>query len=144
MHVRDLRLILKDLVGALTASDAAKAADAVRSLDEAMDGRDAETLDAFLSDVEQRTRQESPPVAGDLIAALRSAGQDEKLFLLAFSALTSAKLKKSDLQAVVLGYTERVDKKSSVSALHDAIKLHFYERIYDDATHKLAVRATPF
>lgn len=144
MHVRDLRLILKDLVGALSSSDATKAAAAVRSLDEAMDGRDAETIDAFLADVEQRAQQQTASSAEELITALKSAGQDEKMFLLAFSALSSAKLKKSELQTVVTAYTGRIDKKSSAAALLDVVKLHFYERLYDDATHKMAVRATPF
>lgn len=136
MDIKSLRKTLGKIAATLDTAGAQEAKAAIVDLSAALESRESDTVDDVVKDL-------SPPPP-DIVAELKMAGRDEAAFKRAMSKITEAKLKKPELQKIVKGYVGRFDAKSSSKDLLDRMSLHFYEQMYEDASHKLAARATPW
>jgi hypothetical protein len=140
MQVRQFKVILAQISSALGAARAADARSAIQSLDAALVGRDSDTVEQVARDLEAP----EPSATAHFVHELAAVGLDEARFLTLLGQIEKAKLKKPELQDLVKCYVGRFDSKMSGKQLVDRIKLEFYERMYEEASHKMAVKATPF
>ncbi len=136
MQIRQFKAVLAQISSTLEAAKADEARAAVQNLEEALAGHDGETVEQIA------IKLEAP--ANDFVSKLAGVGLDEGRFLAVLGEIEKAKLKKLELQALVKSFVGQVDTRMSAKQLVDRIKLEFYERIYEQASHKLAQRATPY
>jgi hypothetical protein len=136
MDVKSLRNVLGKIGTTLDAASAQEAKAAIADLNAALESREHDSVEQVVRDL--------APAPTDFVAELKMAGRDEAAFKRVMFKISESKLKKAEIQAIVKAHVGRYDTKSSARDLLDRLNLHFYEQMYEDASHKLAARATPW
>ena len=146
MNIGKLRQLLVDFSGVLAAAASPKPAEDLARLASLMNGRDNQSAEKFLDELQQDARPLTP---AELIAAyirrLSVAGIDEFAFREVFETLSKDKvIKKVEAERIAHGYIGGRDKWSSKGLALDAIEKEFVARRYDSSKMKEVSRSRPW
>lgn len=148
VDVKELRIVLEELQGILSATNVRGASKDVASFLKLFNGHDDETVEQFLRDLESRLHERAePPVAlpkkpdefvvGRYVRMLGDAGTDESAFDAAFAMLSADKaVGKVEAEAIAFEYIGYAggrrtwpNRKPALQAIEDWFKHIAYEAV---------------